>query len=226
MPGIDLDLLAREYPNVAVAQRQVELINQVASVLRAMRKYARLTQADLAVALDVKQPRIAQIESGRPADAPSLHQIAAFAARCGFDINFESHPATAAQPASAVPASAAPAPASPAPPASAPSWLASLGAPAAATPAAPPPSSSTASGSAPLASAPPWPGSPAAAWPAASPTPPSAASGLAPPASAPPWPGAPAAGSTAASPAASPKRADVQEKKEANAYRQRNANFE
>jgi transcriptional regulator with XRE-family HTH domain len=94
MPGIDLDLLASEYPNVAVARRQVDVIVQVSKILRTMRKASNLSQADIAAALEVKQPRIAQIESGRPADAPSLNQIVAFALRCGFEINIEARPAT------------------------------------------------------------------------------------------------------------------------------------
>ena len=83
MSGPDIEALSREDPRIALAVAQVEFINAVASQLREMRKSANLQQARMAELLGVSQPRIAQIESGKPGDAPSVEQIAAYAHFCG-----------------------------------------------------------------------------------------------------------------------------------------------
>jgi transcriptional regulator with XRE-family HTH domain len=83
MSGPDIDALSHESPRIALAIAQVEFLNAVASRLREMRKSASLQQAAMAELLGVSQPRIAQIESGKPGDAPSVEQIAAYAHFCG-----------------------------------------------------------------------------------------------------------------------------------------------
>ncbi len=78
----NLDRLAKSNPAVTVAKSQLQFIRDVAKKLREMREEKQLSQARMADLLGVSQPRIAQLESGRPGDAPSLEQIAAYAYYC------------------------------------------------------------------------------------------------------------------------------------------------
>ncbi len=82
MSGIDLQALARDNPTIALAMAQVEFIRSVAKFLREMRVNRGLSQASMAKLLGVSQPRIAQIESGKPGNAASLEQIAGYAYHC------------------------------------------------------------------------------------------------------------------------------------------------
>jgi transcriptional regulator with XRE-family HTH domain len=86
MSGIDLRALARDNPTIALAKSQVEFIRSVAKFLREMRVNRGLSQARMAKLLGVSQPRIAQIESGKPGDAASLEQIAGYAYCCDISL--------------------------------------------------------------------------------------------------------------------------------------------
>jgi transcriptional regulator with XRE-family HTH domain len=83
MVGLDLEVLTRENVTVAVAKAQVEFIRSIGTRLRELREECHFSQTDMAKRLGVTQPRIAQLESGRPGDAPSMEQIAAYAYYCG-----------------------------------------------------------------------------------------------------------------------------------------------
>jgi HTH-type transcriptional regulator/antitoxin HipB len=78
----DLDLYARDNPVIRLGLAQVDFINEVASQLRTLREQAGLTQKQMGQLVGVSQPRIAQIESGKPDAAASLEQIAAYAFHC------------------------------------------------------------------------------------------------------------------------------------------------
>jgi transcriptional regulator with XRE-family HTH domain len=81
--GIDLEKLGNEIPRIASAGAVVELGNQVANLLKRLRIESEFSQADMAAKLGVSQPRIAQLESGKPDNLPSLEQIAEYAFYCG-----------------------------------------------------------------------------------------------------------------------------------------------
>jgi transcriptional regulator with XRE-family HTH domain len=83
MSGIDLKKLAQDDPEIARGKAVVDLTNEVARLLRKMRLHRDLSQAEMADALRVSQARIAQLESGKPGNAPSVEQIAEYAFRCG-----------------------------------------------------------------------------------------------------------------------------------------------
>lgn len=68
------------------ANATVKLGNQVARLLRACRTESGLSQAAMALKLGVSQPRIAQIESGKPGNLPSIEQIADYAFHCRREI--------------------------------------------------------------------------------------------------------------------------------------------
>jgi transcriptional regulator with XRE-family HTH domain len=82
MTDSDLDLYARDNPVIRLGLAQVDFINEVASQLRTLREQAGLTQKQMGQLVGVSQPRIAQIESGKPDAAASLEQIAAYAFHC------------------------------------------------------------------------------------------------------------------------------------------------
>src|SRR5262245_35494169 len=81
-----IDELVNENPRVARAKAVVELINQAATLLRDFRKERGLTQDEMATKLGISQPRVAQLESGKPGNAPSLEQLAEFAFHCGYSL--------------------------------------------------------------------------------------------------------------------------------------------
>jgi transcriptional regulator with XRE-family HTH domain len=83
MTGIDLEKLAKSDPAVALATAIVKLINQAASLLRSFRTEKGLSQTEMANLLGLSQPRIAQLESGKPGNAPSLEQLAEYAFHAG-----------------------------------------------------------------------------------------------------------------------------------------------
>ena len=87
MPGPDMEKFAEESSTIALAKCQVEFVHLVAQSLREMRRQQSISQAAMAKHLGVSQARIAQIESGRPGDEPSLAQIAAYAFVCDLPIN-------------------------------------------------------------------------------------------------------------------------------------------
>lgn len=82
MTDSELEVYARGNPVVRVGLAQVQFINEVASQLRTLREQAGLTQKQLGRLMGVSQPRIAQIESGKPEAPASLEQIAAYAFHC------------------------------------------------------------------------------------------------------------------------------------------------
>jgi transcriptional regulator with XRE-family HTH domain len=83
MSGFDLTDLAKSNPAVARAKAVVDVVNQAAGVLRNWRSKHGLSQAAMAEKLGVSQPRIAQLESGKPGNSPSLEQIAEYAHHLG-----------------------------------------------------------------------------------------------------------------------------------------------
>lgn len=83
MSGFDLTDLTKSNPAVARAKAVVDVVNQAAGVLRGWRTKHGLSQAAMAEKLDVSQPRIAQLESGKPGNSPSLEQIAEYAHHLG-----------------------------------------------------------------------------------------------------------------------------------------------
>jgi transcriptional regulator with XRE-family HTH domain len=83
MSVVDLKALKERNPNIARAAAVVALQNGAAALLRQFRSDSGLSQAALAEKLGVSQPRIAQLESGKPDNAPSLEQMADFAFQCG-----------------------------------------------------------------------------------------------------------------------------------------------
>jgi transcriptional regulator with XRE-family HTH domain len=83
MAGLDLEELGRQNPVVACATAVVKVVNAVAKLLREFRAISGLSQAEMAAKLDVSQPRIAQLESGKPGNAPSLEQVAEYAFHTG-----------------------------------------------------------------------------------------------------------------------------------------------
>jgi transcriptional regulator with XRE-family HTH domain len=83
MTGIDLEQLGKSEPAIALAAAIVKFGNQVASLLRSFRAEKKLSQMQMAELLGVSQPRIAQLESGKPGNAPSLEQLAEYAFHAG-----------------------------------------------------------------------------------------------------------------------------------------------
>ncbi len=79
MIGSDLKKLAKDNPAIARATATVNVINQAANLLRRFRIDSNQSQTEMADKLGVSQPRIAQLESGKPGSAPSLEQIADYA---------------------------------------------------------------------------------------------------------------------------------------------------
>jgi transcriptional regulator with XRE-family HTH domain len=87
MTGLDLDSLAQDHPAIASATAQVRFIHEVAKLLREMREEVGISQTEMALHLGVTQPRISQIESGKPGNPASLDQIAAYAFHCGVSLS-------------------------------------------------------------------------------------------------------------------------------------------
>jgi transcriptional regulator with XRE-family HTH domain len=58
-----------------------------AKILRDMRKFARLTQAELAKALGIKQSRVAYLESGKSVQGPTISTLYRVAHVCGVRIS-------------------------------------------------------------------------------------------------------------------------------------------
>jgi transcriptional regulator with XRE-family HTH domain len=86
MTGLDLEELGRQNPVIACATAVVKVVNAVAKLLREFRAKSGLSQAEMAAKLDVSQPRIAQLESGKPGNVPSLEQVAEYAFHTGHDL--------------------------------------------------------------------------------------------------------------------------------------------
>lgn len=70
----------------------VEFGNEVARLLRTFRTESGLSQAEMAKRLGVTQPRIAQLESGKPGNLPSLEQLAEYAFHCGRSLSIGDRP--------------------------------------------------------------------------------------------------------------------------------------
>jgi transcriptional regulator with XRE-family HTH domain len=83
MTGLDLEKLAKSDPTVALASGIVKFVNQVAALMRGFRAQTEMSQARMAELMGVSQPRIAQLESGKPGNAPSLEQLAEYAFHTG-----------------------------------------------------------------------------------------------------------------------------------------------
>ena len=86
MTGLDLKELGKKNPEIARATAIVAAVNRAATLLRDFRSKRGLSQADMAGKLGVSQPRIAQLESGKPGNAPSLEQLAEYAFHTGNDL--------------------------------------------------------------------------------------------------------------------------------------------
>jgi transcriptional regulator with XRE-family HTH domain len=68
---------------VALAGSIVRIVNEAAGLLRRFRLEKGLSQAEMASRMELSQPRVAQLESGKPGNAPSLEQLAEFAFHAG-----------------------------------------------------------------------------------------------------------------------------------------------
>lgn len=79
MSGANLKELEKNNLIIARATAVVEMVNQAASLMRRFRSEKNVSQAEMAAKLGVSQPRIAQLESGKPGNAPSLEQVAEYA---------------------------------------------------------------------------------------------------------------------------------------------------
>ncbi|MDE2362588.1 MAG: helix-turn-helix domain-containing protein [Hyphomicrobiales bacterium] len=77
------ETLLSESDRVRRAQATVELVNEAAGFMRRARERAGLKQAQLAQMMGVTQARIAQLESGKPGNAPALAHIADYMFFCG-----------------------------------------------------------------------------------------------------------------------------------------------
>ena len=86
MTGIDLKELEKKNPKIARARAIVAAVNGGAKAMRDFRKKSGLSQAQMAAKLGVTQPRIAQLESGKPGNAPSLEQLADAALLAGGEL--------------------------------------------------------------------------------------------------------------------------------------------
>ena len=86
MTGIDLKELEKKNPKIARARAIVAAVNSGAKAMRDFRKKSGLSQAQMAAKLGVTQPRIAQLESGKPGNAPSLEQLADAAFLAGSEL--------------------------------------------------------------------------------------------------------------------------------------------
>lgn len=87
MTGNSLNDLVKSNPTVARANSIVNLINQAAALLRSFRANSGISQTEMAEKLGVSQPRIAQLESGKPDSVPSLEQIAEYAFHTGNSVS-------------------------------------------------------------------------------------------------------------------------------------------
>jgi transcriptional regulator with XRE-family HTH domain len=86
MTGLDLKELGKRNPAVALATAVVVAVNRAAALLRGFRSKSGLSQADMAGKLGITQPRIAQLESGKPGNAPSIEQLAEYAFHTGNEL--------------------------------------------------------------------------------------------------------------------------------------------
>jgi transcriptional regulator with XRE-family HTH domain len=86
MTGIDLKELGKKNPKLARARAIVAAVNSGAKAMRDFRKKSGYSQAQMAAKLGVTQPRIAQLESGKPGNAPSLEQLADAAFLAGTEL--------------------------------------------------------------------------------------------------------------------------------------------
>jgi transcriptional regulator with XRE-family HTH domain len=83
MAGIDLKELGKKKPAIARARAIVDAVNSGAKAMRDFRTKSGLSQAGMAKKIGLTQPRIAQLESGKPGNAPSLEQLADTAFQTG-----------------------------------------------------------------------------------------------------------------------------------------------
>lgn len=79
--------LRADKPEFAEAEAVVDLVRKAGDMLEQMRERKQLTQEQLAKKLDMTPGRISQLESGTLRDAPSLKNLARFAAACGETID-------------------------------------------------------------------------------------------------------------------------------------------
>jgi transcriptional regulator with XRE-family HTH domain len=87
MTGKLIDDLRASKPEFAEAEAAVDLVRRAGDLLEQMRERAGLTQEQLAKKLGMTPGRISQLESGTLRDAPSLKNLARFAAACGETID-------------------------------------------------------------------------------------------------------------------------------------------
>lgn len=79
----DLAAAVRADPKLHAASIEVAAARSAARILRDARRASGLSQHELAGLLDVKQPRISQVESGKIESIPPLEFMARFLAACG-----------------------------------------------------------------------------------------------------------------------------------------------